>query len=125
MVDRWTICWFICWWSIIRFGLRVLSFTFIGDLSFVSALVGRTEGHNLCATIGKSHSVGSRGHMTITGLIMGEVYSLVVILNSIGKVKWHSRFLVGWGRVGWGMVGWWGIIGWGSIRARSSHDCHG
>merc|ERR1712168_297459 len=110
-IGGWTICWSI------GVGFRVLSFTFISDLSDISALVCGSEGHNLCATIRKSHSVRSRGHMTITALIMGEVNTLVVILDGIGEVEGHAGLLVGWGGVGW-----WGPVLWGRVGAGSSHD---
>ena len=132
---------FVCWsWGFVSYGFffRVAWSSFIGNFNNISGVaIGSVVFNNLCTAIWKVDTIFSRGSVTITGFVCGEVDSGIIVSCRVSEsVFWGYMFwffvsrgmvdgsFVGWSVINWSFVGWgmvdgsfigWGMINWSSM----------
>ena len=118
MVDR---GWFVGG-GLVSGGLRVLSFTGVGNIGDVTTVtISNVVGHSLKTAVGESHGVASLGRISITRLIGIEVGSTVVVIDSV-LVSVGGGLLVGGLVVGRSSVGQGGDGASGGSGDTGEHD---
>merc|ERR1719266_95022 len=86
MVDRGRLVshWLVSWGRLVSGGLRVVSFTGVGNIGNVSTVtISNVVGHSLKTAVRKSYGVASLGRISITRLIGIVVGSTVVVIDSV------------------------------------------
>ena len=72
----------------LRFG--VLGLTLVLDLSLVSVVVIGGVSDDLSATVGQENAVFAGHNLAVRVGVVAEIEALVVVLDGIGEVEWHS-----------------------------------